>query len=56
MNSNLQRAEQLTQRYQVQGVPLVVIDGKYSTDVGKAGGPQQLISLIDDLAAASRKH
>ncbi len=56
VNSNLQRAEQLTQRYQVQGVPLVVIDGKYSTDVAKAGGPQQLISLIDDLSASERKH
>jgi protein dithiol oxidoreductase (disulfide-forming) len=56
VNSNLQRAEQLTQRYQVQGVPLVVIDGKYSTDVAKAGGPQQLISEIDDLAAAEHSH
>ena len=56
MNSNLQRAEQLTQRYQVQGVPLIVIDGKYTSDVAKAGGPQQLISLIDDLSASERKH
>ena len=56
VNSNLQRAEELTQRYQVQGVPLVVIDGKYSTDVAKAGGPQQLIQLIDDLAASEHKH
>jgi thiol:disulfide interchange protein DsbA len=56
VNSNLQRAEQLTQRYQVQGVPLVVIDGKYSTDVAKAGGPQQLISEIDDLAASEHRH
>ena len=56
VNSNLQRAEQLTQRYQVQGVPLVVIDGKYSTDVGKAGSPQALISEIDDLAAAAHAH
>jgi len=56
VNSNLQRAEQLTQRYQVQGVPLVIIDGKYSTDVAKAGGPQQLISEIDDLAAVEHAH
>ena len=56
VNSNLQRAEQLTQRYQVQGVPLVVIGGKYSTDVAKAGSPQQLISEIDDLAAAEHSH
>jgi protein dithiol oxidoreductase (disulfide-forming) len=52
VNSNLQRAEQLTQRYQVQGVPLVVVNGKYSTDVAKAGGPQPLIQIIDDLAAS----
>jgi thiol:disulfide interchange protein DsbA len=56
VNSNLQRAEQLTQRYQVQGVPLVVVDGKYSTDVAKAGGPQQLIQMIDDLAASEHHH
>jgi thiol:disulfide interchange protein DsbA len=52
VNSNLQRAEQLTQRYQVQGVPLVIVNGKYSFDVAKAGGPQQIISEIDDLAAS----
>lgn len=52
VNADLQRAEQLTERYHVEGVPLVVINGKYTTDVGKAGGPQELISLINDLAAA----
>jgi protein dithiol oxidoreductase (disulfide-forming) len=56
VNSNLQRAEQLTQRYQVQGVPLVVVDGKYTSDVAKAGGPQQLIQIIDDLAASEHHH
>jgi thiol:disulfide interchange protein DsbA len=52
VNADLQRAEQLTERYHVEGVPLVVINGKYTSDVGKAGGPQELISLINDLAAA----
>lgn len=56
VNSNLQRAEQLTQRYQVQGVPLVVVNGKYTTDVAKAGGAQQLIAEIDDLAASEHHH
>src|SRR5580704_8609502 len=56
VNSNLQRAEQLTQRYQVQGVPLVVVDGKYTSDVAKAGGPGQLIQIIDDLAASEHHH
>jgi thiol:disulfide interchange protein DsbA len=54
VNSNLQRAEQLTQRYHVDGVPLIVINGKYTTDVSKAGGPSQLLKLIDDLAASEK--
>ena len=56
VNSNLQRAEQLTQRYHVEGVPLIVINGKYTTDVAKANGQANLISIIDDLAAAEHKH
>jgi thiol:disulfide interchange protein DsbA len=49
--SDLQRAEELTQRYHVESVPFLVVNGKYSTDVGKAGGPEKLIKLVDDLAA-----
>jgi thiol:disulfide interchange protein DsbA len=56
VNSNLQRAESLTQRYHVEGVPLIVINGKYTTDVAKANGQSNLISIIDDLAAAEHKH
>src|SRR5262249_16613211 len=56
VNSNLQRAEQLTQRYHVEGVPLIVVNGKYTTDVGKAGSQANLIQLIDDLAASEHKH
>jgi thiol:disulfide interchange protein DsbA len=56
VNSNLQRAEQLTQRYHVEGVPLVVINGKFTTDVAKAGSQSNLIALIDDLAATEHKH
>lgn len=56
VNSNLQRAEQLTQRYHVEGVPLMVIDGKFTTDVGKAGGPGELIQIVEDLAAAEHRH
>ncbi len=53
---NLQRAQQLTERYNVTGVPLVVVDGKYSTDVGKAGSQDALFALVDDLAAAEHRH
>ena len=56
VNSNLQRAEQLTQRYHVEGVPLFVINGKFTSDVAKAGSQSNLITLVDDLAAAEHKH
>jgi thiol:disulfide interchange protein DsbA len=55
VNSNLQRAEQLTQRYHVEGVPLVVVNGKYTTDVAKAGGEAKLIELVNDLTTAEHR-
>jgi protein dithiol oxidoreductase (disulfide-forming) len=51
VNADLQHAQEITERYHVEFVPFVAIGGKYSTDVGKAGGHEQLIQLIDDLAA-----
>ena len=50
----LKQAETLGLRYKVESVPLIVINGKYITDVGMAGGHEQLIQLINELA--SREH
>lgn len=54
VESSLKRAEALGLRYKVESVPLIVINGKYVTDVGRAGGQQQLIALINDLAGRER--
>ncbi len=56
VNSDLARAEELTQRYRVQSVPLIVVNGKYTTEVSKAGSAANLIQLINDLAAAEHRH
>src|SRR5215472_8574958 len=56
VSSNLQRAEEITQRYHVQGVPFIVVNGKYSTDVSQAGSESKLIELISDLAASEHGH
>jgi protein dithiol oxidoreductase (disulfide-forming) len=56
VSSNLQRAEELTQRYHVHGVPFIAVNGKYTTDVVKAGGDAKLIDLVNDLAAAEHNH
>jgi thiol:disulfide interchange protein DsbA len=55
VQSKLQLAEELTTRYKVEGVPLVVINGKFVSDVGMAGSQANLISLINDLVAAERR-
>jgi protein dithiol oxidoreductase (disulfide-forming) len=46
----LQRADQLVQRYRVDGVPTFVVNGKYIADVRTAGTPERLIALVGDLA------
>lgn len=55
VNTKVQRAQDLTRRYRVEGVPAIVINGKYTTDVGSAGNQSRLIELIDDLAAREHK-
>jgi thiol:disulfide interchange protein DsbA len=52
----LQRAEELAQRYRVTAVPMFVVNGKYTTDVTMAGGPEKLMSMISDLSAQEHKH
>ncbi|MDP9010789.1 MAG: thiol:disulfide interchange protein DsbA/DsbL [Pseudomonadota bacterium] len=52
----MQRADQLVQRYRVTAVPMFIVNGKYITDVTMAGGPDRLISLLSDLAAQEHKH
>jgi len=55
VNAALQRADDITRRYNVDSVPRIIVNGKYQTDVGMAGGHEQLIQLINDLAAAEKK-
>jgi protein dithiol oxidoreductase (disulfide-forming) len=54
VNSRLQKADELNRRYRTESVPVVFINGKYRTDVGMAGGKQQLMQLITDLAAVEK--
>lgn len=54
VDTNLRRADDFTQRYQVAGVPLIVVNGRYTTDVGMAGGAGELVKLIDALAASEK--
>jgi thiol:disulfide interchange protein DsbA len=52
--TQLRRAESLTRAYQVASVPIIIVNGKYSTGVSMAGGTPQLLTLINDLAASEK--
>jgi protein-disulfide isomerase len=52
--TNLRRAEELAMRFRVASVPEIIVNGKYSTSVGQAGGPTELLALINDLAASEK--
>jgi protein dithiol oxidoreductase (disulfide-forming) len=54
VQSDLQHAGDLNRRYQITAVPTFVINGKYETGAGMAGGDANLTALIDDLAASER--
>jgi thiol:disulfide interchange protein DsbA len=51
VETDLQRADQLTMRYRVSGVPTFVVNGKYVADVGTAQGEEHMMSLVSYLAA-----
>src|SRR5215472_11777490 len=52
VNANMARAQEITQRFKVDHVPFFIINGKYTTDVTMAGGEEQLMQLVSDLAAS----
>jgi thiol:disulfide interchange protein DsbA len=55
VDTALQKADQLMERYRIDGVPTFVINGKFIADVHTADGPERLISLVSDLAAQEHK-
>jgi len=51
---NMQRAEKLTQALSVASVPMMFVNGKYSTSVSDAGGTAEMLALVNDLAASEK--
>jgi protein dithiol oxidoreductase (disulfide-forming) len=56
VSSGLSRADELALRYRVVQEPFFAVNGKYTTNLAKAGGEAQLMSLLNDLAAAEHAH
>jgi protein dithiol oxidoreductase (disulfide-forming) len=58
--ARLRRAEDLKRRYGATSVPLMVVNAKYTTDIGMAGGGKEggetdLMQLVNDLAASEHR-
>jgi thiol:disulfide interchange protein DsbA len=51
VDSKLMKAEDLNRRYKITGTPTVIVNGKYVTDIGMAGGEEQLFQVINALVA-----
>jgi thiol:disulfide interchange protein DsbA len=52
VENKLKRAELIGRSYRVEAVPTFLINGKYRTGAGEAGGEEQLMLLLNELAAA----
>jgi thiol:disulfide interchange protein DsbA len=55
VQAKLQRADELNRRYRIGSVPTIVVNGKYTTDAPMVGSYEELLELVDELAAAERE-
>jgi thiol:disulfide interchange protein DsbA len=54
VNSKFNRAKAVAQAYNIQSVPTMIVDGKYSTGPEKSGGHGGIPATIDALSAKAR--
>ncbi|THF64042.1 thiol:disulfide interchange protein DsbA/DsbL [Pseudothauera nasutitermitis] len=54
VQSMLQRGDQRARAFKIQGVPTLVVDGKYLTSSSMAGGHEGAIRMLDQLVARAR--
>lgn len=45
VDAKMRRADNLARRFQIRSTPTIVVNGKYMTDLGDAGGPEGMVRL-----------
>ena len=55
VDTKMKRAKQLTYAYKVDGVPRLIVNGKYYTGPEHAGGTQNMFPVVDQLLGMVRK-
>jgi thiol:disulfide interchange protein DsbA len=56
VQTDMSKADDLVHRYHVDGVPLLVVNGKYVVDVNMAGSQANVMSIVNDLIASEKSH
>lgn len=54
IQGQIKQAKELAQKYGVQGVPTMIVNGKYRFDLGSTGGPEATLNVADQLIAKER--
>lgn len=54
VKAQVEKAKKLAAAYQISGVPVLVVNGKYRFDIGMAGGPEQTLDVADQLIERER--
>ncbi|MHC2146567.1 thiol:disulfide interchange protein DsbA [Pseudomonas sp. 210_17 TE3656] len=54
IKGQVQKAKELAKKYEITGVPSMVVNGKYRFDLGTAGGSEGVLNVADQLIAKER--
>ena len=54
IKGQIAKAKELAKKYEISGVPTMIVDGKYRFDLGTAGGPEQALNVADQLITKER--
>jgi len=54
VKSQMEKAKKLAMAYQINGVPVMIVNGKYRFDISSSGGPEQTLQVADFLIAKER--
>ena len=54
VKAQVEKAKKLAAAYKINGVPVLVVNGKYRFDISTSGGPEQALDVADQLIAKER--
>ena len=54
VKGQMEKAKKLAMAYQISGVPVMIVNGKYRFDLGSAGGPEAALKVANFLIAKER--